>query len=73
MTSHTGGGKAALNQEAVGVPSRPDPVFAVRRPGKQIKSFSTSVKPPNVLVYSESSIALENVKAVIYSTLQRDK
>ncbi|XP_023706545.1 uncharacterized protein LOC111863940 isoform X3 [Cryptotermes secundus] len=73
MTSHTGGGKVALNQEAAGVPPHADPVFAVRRPGKQIKSLSTSVKPPNVLVYSESSVALENVKAVIRSTLQRDK
>jgi hypothetical protein len=65
MTSHTGGGKMALNQEAVGVP--------VRRPGRQMKVVSTSLKPPNVLVYSESSVALENVTAVIHSVLQRDK
>jgi 16S rRNA C967 or C1407 C5-methylase (RsmB/RsmF family) len=38
-----------------------------------MKSVSTSLKPPNVLVYSESSVALENVTAVIHSALQRDK
>jgi hypothetical protein len=73
MTSHTGGGKVAVNQEGVGLPPRTDPVFTVRRPGKQTRSLSTSMKPPNILVYSESSVALENVTAVIHSTLQRDK
>ncbi|XP_021926967.1 biotin--protein ligase isoform X2 [Zootermopsis nevadensis] len=72
VTSHTGGAKAVLNQE-VGVPSCVDPMLAVRRPGKQKMTFSTSMKPPNVLVYSESSVALENVKTVIHSTLQRHK
>lgn len=70
VTSHTGGAKAVLNQE-VGVPSHVEPVLAVRRSGKQTKVFSTSMKPPNVLLYSESSVALENVKTVIHSIVQR--
>ncbi|KAJ9584247.1 hypothetical protein L9F63_021409 [Diploptera punctata] len=49
------------------------PILAVRKPGKHMKPFTTTVKPPNVLVYSESSVTLDNVTTVLHSTLQRDK
>jgi biotin--protein ligase len=59
-----------LNQE--GVPPYLDPLLAVRTPGKKTP-FYTSMKPPNVLVYSESSVTLENVKTVIQSALRRNR
>jgi hypothetical protein len=71
VTSHTTGGKAMLNQE--GVPPYLDPLLALRSPGKKIRPFNTGMKPPNVLVYSESSVTLENVKTVIQSALQRNR
>ena len=71
VTSHTTGAKAVLNQE--GVPPYLDPLLAIRTPGKKMKSFNTCMKPPNVLVYSESSVTLENVKTVIQSALWRDR
>lgn len=71
VTSYTSGAKAVLNQE--GVPPSFEPVLAVRTPGKKTRPFFNSMKPPNVLVYSESSVTLENVKTVIQSTLQRHK
>jgi hypothetical protein len=69
--SHTTGAKAMLNQE--GVPPYHDPLLAVRNPGKKMNPSCTGMKPPNVLVYSESSITLENVKTVIQSALQRNR
>jgi hypothetical protein len=71
VTSHTTGAKAMLNQE--GVPPYLEPLLAIRTPGKKIRPFYTSMKPPNVLVYSESSVTLENVKTVIQSALRRNR
>ena len=71
VTSHTTGAKALLNQE--GVPPYLDPSLAVRTPGKKMRPFVSNMKPPNVLVYSESSATLENVKTIIQSALQRHK
>lgn len=71
VTSHTTGSKALLNQE--GVLPYLDPFLAIRTPSKKMRPFITGMKPPNVLVYSESSVTLENVKTVIQSALQRDR
>ncbi|XP_068082947.1 biotin--protein ligase [Anabrus simplex] len=39
----------------------------------QASSMAAGTKPPNVLVFSESAAALENVKSVLHSTLHRHK
>ncbi|XP_069680984.1 biotin--protein ligase isoform X2 [Periplaneta americana] len=44
-------------------------------PPRQVRAFSSSAstKPPNVLVYSESSVALDNARTVLHATLQPDR
>lgn len=40
---------------------------------KPTAKFCNSVKPPNVLIYADSTIASENIKNVLGLTLNKDK